>query len=162
EGQLRTVAGDLRRYLDEAGDAVSLADVAHTLQVARDAMEHRLAFVASGSSDAIRRLDAFLAGEAAGGLHLGRVRPNRAVISVLEGDADLRQAAAGLVSRARHDELLALWVRGLDVDWTQLPGSAGRRRVRLPGYPFARTRHWVRGGEPAPASAAGLLLEGNE
>ncbi|WP_186400374.1 non-ribosomal peptide synthetase [Stappia sp. P2PMeth1] len=162
EDQLRTMASDLRRHLDEAGDAVSLADVAHTLQVARDAMEHRLAFVASGSSEAIRRLDAFLAGEETGGLHLGRVRPNRAVISVLEGDADLRQAAAGLVSRGRHDELLALWVRGLDVDWTQLPGSAGRRRVRLPGYPFARTRHWVRGGESASASAAGLLLEGSE
>ncbi len=162
EDQLRTMASDLRRYLDEAGEAVSLADAAHTLQVARDAMEHRLAFVASGRADAIRRLDAFLAGEEVGGLHLGRVRANRAVISVLEGDADLRQAAAGLVSRARHDELLALWVRGLDVDWTQLPGSAGRRRVRLPGYPFAGTRHWVRGTEPVPANAASLLLEGSE
>ncbi|QGZ36672.1 non-ribosomal peptide synthetase [Stappia indica] len=162
EDQLRTMASDLRRYLDEAGEAVSLADVAHTLQVARDAMEHRLAFVASGRTDAIRRLGAFLAGEEMGGLHLGRVRANRAVISVLEGDADLRQAAAGLVSRGRHDELLALWVRGLDVDWTQLPGSAGRRRVRLPGYPFARTRHWVRGSDPAPAATASLRLEGSE
>ncbi|WP_067339080.1 non-ribosomal peptide synthetase [Stappia indica] len=162
EDQLRTMASDLRRYLDETGDAVSLADVAHTLQVARDAMEHRLAFVASGRTDAIRRLDAFLAGEEMGGLHLGRVRANRAVISVLEGDADLRQAAAGLVSRGRHDELLALWVRGLDVDWTRLPGSAGRRRVRLPGYPFARTRHWVRGSEAAPARSASLLLDGSE
>ena len=162
EDQLRTMASDLRGYLDEAGEAVSLADVAHTLQVARDAMEHRLAFVASGRTDAIRRLGAFLAGEEMGGLHLGRVRANRAVISVLEGDADLRQAAVGLVSRGRHDELLALWVRGLDVDWTQLPGSAGRRRVRLPGYPFARTRHWVRGGEAAPARPASLVLDGSE
>ncbi|MCC4246111.1 non-ribosomal peptide synthetase [Stappia indica] len=162
EDQLRTMASDLRGYLDEAGEAVPLADVAYTLQVARDAMEHRLAFVASGRSEALKRLDAFLAGDEAGGLHVGRVRANRAVISVLEGDADLRQAAAGLVSRGRHDELLALWVRGLDVDWTQLPGSAGRRRVRLPGYPFARTRHWVRGGEAAPARSASLLLDGSE
>ncbi|SOC15867.1 non-ribosomal peptide synthetase [Stappia indica] len=162
EDQLRTMASDLRRYLDEAGEAVPLADVAYTLQVARDAMEHRLAFVASGRSEALKRLDAFLAGDEAGGLHVGRVRTNRAVISVLEGDADLRQAAAGLVSRGQHDELLALWVRGLDVDWTQLPGSAGRRRVRLPGYPFARTRHWVRGGEAAPARSASLLLDGSE
>jgi phthiocerol/phenolphthiocerol synthesis type-I polyketide synthase E len=35
-----------------------------------------------------------------------------------------------------------LWSAGIEVDWTPL--SAGRPRlVSLPGYPFARERHWV-------------------
>lgn len=35
-----------------------------------------------------------------------------------------------------------LWAAGVDVDWSRLsPGQP--RRVSLPGYPFARQKHWV-------------------
>ncbi|MGH3633512.1 MAG: type I polyketide synthase, partial [Mycobacterium sp.] len=35
-----------------------------------------------------------------------------------------------------------LWATGIEVDWARL--SAGRPRlISLPGYPFARQRHWV-------------------
>ncbi len=39
-----------------------------------------------------------------------------------------------------------LWSAGVDVDWSPLTGQSekGRpQRVTLPGYPFARKRHWV-------------------
>ena len=35
-----------------------------------------------------------------------------------------------------------LWTAGVPVDWSQLYERERRRRVRLPGYPFQRTRHW--------------------
>lgn len=35
-----------------------------------------------------------------------------------------------------------LWARGAEVDWEALSGP-GARRVPLPGYPFARRRHWL-------------------
>jgi phthiocerol/phenolphthiocerol synthesis type-I polyketide synthase E len=35
-----------------------------------------------------------------------------------------------------------LWTAGIDVDWSPL-GSGEARRVTLPGYPFARQKHWV-------------------
>ena len=35
-----------------------------------------------------------------------------------------------------------LWAAGIDVDWTRL-SSGQPRRVSLPGYPFARQKHWV-------------------
>ncbi|MGE2716625.1 type I polyketide synthase [Mycolicibacterium litorale] len=38
-----------------------------------------------------------------------------------------------------------LWAAGVDVDWSRLSGGEPRR-VTLPGYPFAREKHWV---EPA-------------
>ena len=40
-----------------------------------------------------------------------------------------------------------LWVAGVDVDFDALHGGA-RRRVSLPGYPFARRRYWI---EPSGA-----------
>ena len=38
-----------------------------------------------------------------------------------------------------------LWSAGVDVDWTALHGDQVHR-VTLPGYAFARQRHWI---EPA-------------
>ncbi|KUI38202.1 polyketide synthase [Mycobacterium sp. IS-1496] len=35
-----------------------------------------------------------------------------------------------------------LWAAGVEVDWSRLSGQPPRR-VTLPGYPFARERHWI-------------------
>ncbi len=36
-----------------------------------------------------------------------------------------------------------LWSAGVDVDWSRLSPGRRPRVVSLPGYPFARQRHWV-------------------
>jgi phthiocerol/phenolphthiocerol synthesis type-I polyketide synthase E len=36
-----------------------------------------------------------------------------------------------------------LWLAGAGIDWAAFTGPGRRRRVRLPTYPFQRTRHWV-------------------
>jgi acyl transferase domain-containing protein len=36
-----------------------------------------------------------------------------------------------------------LWTAGGSLDWSAFHGHTRRRRVSLPTYPFARTRHWV-------------------
>ncbi len=61
-----------------------------------------------------------------------------------------------------------LWAAGIDVDWSAL-SSRRPRRVSLPGYPFARQKHWVeprRTGwtdEPAAAdpSSNGVAAHGS-
>jgi phthiocerol/phenolphthiocerol synthesis type-I polyketide synthase E len=37
----------------------------------------------------------------------------------------------------------ALWVGGIDADWSAFHGGRRRRRVPLPTYPFERRRHWI-------------------
>lgn len=58
-----------------------------------------------------------------------------------------------LQSRDDRDAFLLglgqLWSAGIDVDWTAVHGEQARR-VTLPGYAFARQRHWV---EPAATFA---------
>ncbi len=69
-------------------------------------------------------------------------RPLRTVTALDEsGDEDtmLLEALAGL------------WVAGADLDGA-VP-AAGRRRVSLPTYPFARTRHWIDGRFTRPQPA---------
>src|SRR5208337_2188208 len=36
-----------------------------------------------------------------------------------------------------------LWSAGVDADWTRLRTAEPALRVILPGYPFARQKHWV-------------------
>ena len=60
-----------------------------------------------------------------------------------------------LQSRNDRDAFLLglgqLWSAGVDVDWTARHGDQAHR-VTLPGYAFARQRHWI---EPAPFVRSG-------
>ncbi|MFG3711965.1 beta-ketoacyl synthase N-terminal-like domain-containing protein [Micromonospora sp. NPDC047730] len=49
-----------------------------------------------------------------------------------------------------------LWTAGAAVDWTAVRGESSARRVALPTYPFARTRHWL---DPVPAAPAADIAE---
>lgn len=42
------------------------------------------------------------------------------------------------------EELCTRYVKGADIDWKEFYDSQKRNRVRLPVYPLARTRYWVK------------------
>ncbi|MFF8597278.1 SDR family NAD(P)-dependent oxidoreductase, partial [Streptomyces sp. NPDC015220] len=131
ETRLRESADRLAAHLDSHPE-VRLADLAHTLQSGREAMEERLAFRAASVAEVRDRLRDFVAGRG-GDRHRGRAT----------GGAGRAAQATG----ADHDRLLAEWVTGARVDWaalyTDTPG-----RIALPSYPFARERHWLPVGRP--------------
>jgi acyl transferase domain-containing protein/thioesterase domain-containing protein/acyl carrier protein len=139
----------------ERSDGLSLADAAYTLQVGRDAMDERLALVASTPAEAAAKLRACADGEPVAGIHRGAVGQHREVLRVFDGD-DLATTIDRWLSDGRHDKLLELWVKGLPVDYERLHRSAQRRRVRLPTYPFARECHWV--PEPQAVAAPAPVL----
>jgi acyl transferase domain-containing protein/SAM-dependent methyltransferase len=66
---LRRYAELLRAFI-AASPAVSLGDLAYTLQVGRDAFEHRLTIVCDGLPELASKLDTFLAGGSAPGISL--------------------------------------------------------------------------------------------
>ena len=48
-----------------------------------------------------------------------------------------------------------LWTRGFDLDWSEAAPAAGARRRSIPGYQFARDRHWIDApSQPRPISRA--------
>ncbi|MEV0637360.1 amino acid adenylation domain-containing protein [Streptomyces sp. NPDC050619] len=141
---------------DVAGPA-GLADVAYTLQVARDPMPERLAIVAEDRRQALGLLDAFIADgtDQAPGVFHGRAGAVRRGARP-RGVAWQRYVAA-LLAEHDLDTLADLWVAGEEIDWRALHQDAARppRRVRVPTYPFERTRHWVTGDTSADAAPAG-------
>ncbi len=68
-------------------------------------------------------------------------------------------AALGTLARNQGDvrrftsALAQAWVAGVPVDWGVVTGRAGVRRVRLPTYPFQRTKHWLRRSAVSEAGA---------
>ncbi|MGP3972341.1 SDR family NAD(P)-dependent oxidoreductase, partial [Streptomyces sp. 6N223] len=107
------------RYADD-----DLPAMAYTLQVGREAMPHRLGFVARDLAEVAGKLAAWLDGPP-------------------ETEAE---------AEPERDPLLAAWVAGENVDWRQLylgeDGAATTPpgRISLPIYPFAEERYWL----PAP------------
>ncbi|MEU8698861.1 SDR family NAD(P)-dependent oxidoreductase [Streptomyces sp. NPDC048680] len=128
--RLRVVARTLLSHLREQ-PAQAIADIAHTLRIGRDPMRARVAFIVADRAELADLLARFADGERTEGeVHLSA--------TVRAGDAD----AAGLRTTG------TLWAGGGTVDWAERLGDGGptarARRVRLPGYPFARERHWFR------------------
>ncbi|CAO3460592.1 hypothetical protein [Azospirillum argentinense] len=127
---------------DSAGHG--LADIAWTLQAGREALEHRLAFVARDMAELRAKLRGLRDGTAGSGIHRGTV--NSGTTDGGRDDGPSVPPATG------PDAVAARWVAGGAVDWAALHRGTAPRRLRLPGYPFARTRHWFKVAGAAPAS----------
>ncbi|WP_308287941.1 non-ribosomal peptide synthetase/type I polyketide synthase [Streptomyces hilarionis] len=114
-----------------------LADIAHTLQSGRSAHEFRLALPVSSVAEAARLLAAYATGEAVDRIATGTVTRTPAPLPAAEART-LETALAGRDLTA----VAGRWVTGAEVDWSRITPSTARR-IELPGYPFARKRHWI-------------------
>jgi acyl transferase domain-containing protein/thioesterase domain-containing protein/acyl carrier protein len=68
------------------------------------------------------------------------VKPTAAIPALRHPNQEVDDTAYSLLAFARG------WAAGVDVEVARFAGS-DRRRVRLPGYPFRKERHWIEPGE---------------
>ncbi|MEX3525941.1 MAG: SDR family NAD(P)-dependent oxidoreductase [Burkholderia sp.] len=154
ETRLREAAARLADFAAARADdaSVDLHDLAYTLQVGRDAMEARLGLVVSDKAELARRLRAWLDDAGTGEvLQAARGKAQKEALAAFAGDEELAGVVEGWWRNGKQAKLLDLWVKGLDLDWARLQAGAGRRRISLPGYPFADERYWL---EPLPVESA--------
>jgi polyketide synthase PksN len=137
---------------------IRLADLAHTLQVGREAMSFRWATVVRNRDELLRALSAV---PATG--HGATAPPNAPAWPVFLGNTNDQQIELGrwldeqaqetLLRRYLQDgdleRLAACWVGGARVPWSSMG-----RKMALPGYPFARVR--FTDGNPLPPIAPGV------
>lgn len=145
EEQLQAKARQLLAALQEGqfSDS-SLADMAYTLQVGREAMEERLGLIVGSVKELKQKLAALADGlEGIENLYRGQVKRNKEALAVFAADEELREAVEKWIQRGKYAKLLELWVKGLAVDWNKLYRDAKPRRLSLPAYPFARKRYWA-------------------
>ncbi|MXO79313.1 non-ribosomal peptide synthetase, partial [Paenibacillus sp. OT2-17] len=122
----------------------SLADVAYTLQVGREAMEERLAVIAGSMQELVDKLEGFLEGrDGIPELYRGQVKRNKEALTALVEDEDMEKMIAAWIGKRKYSKVVDLWVKGLSMDWNMLYGDAKPRRISLPAYPFAREQYWI-------------------
>jgi amino acid adenylation domain-containing protein len=133
--QLAQYAGLLRDAVRRAMPGPSLEDVAFTLALGRESFNARAAIVTESLEQLVEQLDGIATGSTPERVWYGEARIDGKRSSPPGDDVALKPAGA-----LPLHELAAAWAAGRRVDWTLLER---RRRVPLPGPPFAGARHWV-------------------
>ncbi|MCB0197325.1 MAG: SDR family NAD(P)-dependent oxidoreductase, partial [Anaerolineae bacterium] len=125
--------------------ALSLTRLAYTLQMGREAMAARLAFVVADILTLHDKLTAYLDGEDSIELcYRGQVtqEPDRVTL-LSDDDDDSRALLQQWLAKGKLEKLAAGWVKGLAIDWSWLYQTTWPRRLSLPTYPFAKERYWL-------------------
>lgn len=135
--------------------------LAYTLQAGRDAFPVRAAFVATHLDEFARQLEAFAgAAPLPPGCHCGEGSgPGGGFTDLMETDVDARAMVSQWLAKGKHGALSALWVTGVDWDWTAASGTPVPGRIHLPGHVFAGSRLLERETASALASADAALRQ---
>ena len=137
----------------------SLADMAYTLQIGREAMEERLAVAVGSIKELEEKLQGFLdERDGIPDLYQGQVKRNKETLSIFKADKELQEAMEKWIERGKYSQLMELWVKGLNFDWDKLYGEDKPRRISLPTYPFAKERYWV----PEVAKKSSIITKASE
>ena len=124
-----------------------LTQLAYTLQVGRVAMAQRFAVSVRSLTELMVALTGFIAhvrqqAPLPAGCYLGEISLDHDIVNAFEHDPDLQATVNKWFIEQRYAKLLALWVKGLNIDWRQFYQHEKPKPMRLPGYPFAEERHW--------------------
>lgn len=158
--QIRQQAARLCARLEQGDYQESdLPRIAYTLQVGRDAMDHRLAFSAENLASLQGTLKA-VAEDSASSTQIfrGKRDDSKDTLEIFNADAEFQRLAHQWLATGKLSNLLVLWVRGFSFDWSAFYAKSGAdgtsaaqlpRRISLPTYPFRKNVYW-----PKAASAA--------
>ncbi|HEX6095637.1 MAG TPA: SDR family NAD(P)-dependent oxidoreductase [Thermoanaerobaculia bacterium] len=152
---LRRSVERLMQFLQDPPRPVSLADLAHTLQIGRETMDFRAAFIADSIPTLLQHFEAFLRGERRAGQRYRSDAARAPRVDPFE-DGDLDAIAQKWIDSGKLGKLAELWVSGVTVPWERLQWGCTPRRISLPTYPFARVRYWI--PDAAPLAIAGQTV----
>lgn len=134
----------LHAIREQRYDEADLHRIAYTLQVGREAMNDRLAFVVETMQELEEKLNECVSGtEDRESVYRGQVKRNKESIAAFAADEDMSKTIEAWMKKGKYAKVLDLWVRGLRIDWDTLYQDQKPRRISLPAYPFARDRYWI-------------------
>ncbi|AZE49481.1 Modular polyketide synthase [Pseudomonas chlororaphis] len=127
----------------------ALPGLAYTLQVGREAMEHRAATVVASLDELKERLRSLAASDADPHWQRGSASQGKDTQDLYK-DEDARQLLQTWLDKANLPALARVWVLGVAPSWARLYGARHGfaqppRRLPLPAYPFKTERYWLAG-----------------
>lgn len=148
---VRELLGAIQKTGDSLYESADIGRIAYTLQVGRKHHESRLALQANSISDLCRKLQAVLENGVIetpddNSIRNGETIKGKPLKEYIASNAETYQE---LIASLDWESLISLWLNGYPVDWKALYTGFRPRRVSLPGYPFAKQRHWVPNADAA-------------
>lgn len=139
EEQLNKQVSQLLEWLKaNQGENHSLMNIAYTLQVGREALDERVAFVVSSYAQLVDKLEDYIEGR--GDYYKGKVKESNNILYRIDDD-DMQEMIQKWFNEGKFLKIAELWVEGLSIEWDKLYIKKPKR-ISLPNYPFAKEHYW--------------------
>ncbi|MCK0471884.1 SDR family NAD(P)-dependent oxidoreductase [Halalkalibacter sp. APA_J-10(15)] len=134
---------DLQNWLEKNPKEVEIADIAYTLMVGREQMEHRVGFIVNDREELAEEL-AYISRV---GLNEYRYY-NEIRVNVKKNDTYIRTLLMDMRKNSANDlhlleEVRELYLSGHIIPWYELVDRGSYKRLHLPTYPFQYQYHWL-------------------
>jgi acyl transferase domain-containing protein/acyl carrier protein len=142
EPSLKAQLRNFRQYL-YAHPSIDLEDLACTLQLGRDAMRYRAAFVVSSVDELIQQMGTVLESKPLPPqVFIGKKGGKR--VGEMKGAERSDDQMDEVILQNDLLKIAERWSQGQAIPWSQLKRQKGRRLLAgLPLYPFDRKSYWV-------------------
>ncbi|MGA1823080.1 MAG: SDR family NAD(P)-dependent oxidoreductase [bacterium] len=140
--RLQEYAHKMAEYLKNTGHR--LVEIAYTLQVGREAMDERIALLASSIEEAREKLSQYCQGnQDIEGFYQGNVRKNKAQNGKDSSGEHGEESVQTPIAQSKRASLAQHWVQGARIEWDRHYPSVPPCRIPLPTYPFAKKHYWI-------------------
>ncbi|MBF0119026.1 MAG: SDR family NAD(P)-dependent oxidoreductase [Desulfobacterales bacterium] len=141
--RLQDYAKEFIEFLDKK--EISLENIAYTLQMGRNSMEHRIAMVVSSIDELKVKLEKYIKGkDYIENFYEGNIETSKLKAELLLEGEEGSEFIKIIFKDRKLNKLAHLWVVGVEIDWELLYQDKKPRRIPIPTYPFAKERHWIK------------------
>ncbi|XKK25018.1 SDR family NAD(P)-dependent oxidoreductase [Bacillus sp. CB62A.1] len=146
---LKKQAVNILQYIEETdkqhyNQRVLLEKIVYTLQVGREPMQERLAFIAYSIDDLKEKLNKYvIEKERVTDIYTNLGLNNKETIESILGEEEINEIIKRYVQKGEWGKLCKLWVSGVEIDWMDLYSNYNPGRISLPTYPFNKERYWI-------------------
>ena len=137
----------LSSYLNSNdGKKALLSDIAYTLQVGRDQMNERVAFIISSKEDLKSKLENYVNDEKSSeGVYKSEYKLDKNTIEMFSTDEDLKNTFESWLQKKKYRKFIELWSKGLNIPWELMYSDNHPRIISLPVYEFEKQSYTVIG-----------------
>jgi acyl transferase domain-containing protein len=149
EPVLQEQAKNLFTFLQQ-NKTVSLAHLAYTLQLGRDAMKYRMALIVKNQSELSQGLKEYLNSSK----EYGKIE---ASIPIYTGKVENSESDNNWTSEKEStlknnpEKLAQVWTQGGEIHWESFYEGKPHQKMSLPTYPFKKKKYWITINETAHA-----------
>ncbi len=140
--RLKEYASNLIKFVDN-NPYTSLIEIAYTLQIGREEMEERLAFIAFSTSEVKEKLSTYLLNDQIDSIYQGNIKENSANKELfIEGEEGI-EFLHKIILQKKLSKIIRLWISGVEIDWKLFYTNNLPNKISLPTYPFEKNKYWI-------------------